>query len=192
MSNWVFCWHLMKSSLIGSNQLRDLNKIAIKSFPPFRSLPGMRWTGPYLLPLSRCSARSWHIFQPTPPGQYLNHKGSRSFLYKYNVEWKFFFFFSFLSPLTLERDFWLASIVTSPAQQTRALELDRPELGGMVPSTTHDIPASWAIPNFSCAKQSRTVTIKHCFTCVQGKHMFKSTVNEKQFPTWIPLTPQRK
>lgn len=56
--------------------------------------------------------------------------------------------------ITLERDFWFASIVTRPAQQTKALELDRPELGGTVPSTTHDIPAKWAIPNFSCKKDT--------------------------------------
>lgn len=50
---------------------------------------------------------------------------------------------------TLERDFWFASIVTRPEQQTKALELDRPELGGIVPSTTQDIPAKWFSPNFS-------------------------------------------
>lgn len=60
-----------------------------------------------------------------------------------------------LNHCTLESDFWFASIVTSPAQQTKALELDRPELGGMVPSTTHDIPANWAIPNFSCEKNKK-------------------------------------
>lgn len=54
-----------------------------------------------------------------------------------------------LKAFTLDRDFWFASIVTSPAQQTKALELDRPELGGTVPSTTHDIPARRAISNFS-------------------------------------------
>lgn len=62
-----------------------------------------------------------------------------------------------VKPLTLVRDFWFASIVTSPAQQTKALELDRPELGGMVPSTTHDIPAKCAIPNFSYKIHSRKV-----------------------------------
>lgn len=51
---------------------------------------------------------------------------------------------------TLERDFWFASVVTNPAQQTKALELDRPELGGMVPSTRQDMPAKRAIPNSSC------------------------------------------
>ena len=34
----------------------------------------------------------------------------------------------------------MASIVTRPAQHTKALELDKPELAGMVPSTTHCIP----------------------------------------------------
>lgn len=53
---------------------------------------------------------------------------------------------------TLERDFWFASIVTSPAQQTKALELERPELGGIVPSMTHDIPDNRAPPSFSCSK----------------------------------------
>lgn len=66
----------------------------------------------------------------------------------------------FVKHFTLERDFWFASIVTSPAQQTKALELDRPELGGMVPSTTHDIPAKWASPHFSYEENTAGRLIK--------------------------------
>jgi hypothetical protein len=54
-----------------------------------------------------------------------------------------------MSQSTLERDFSLASIVTRPAQHTKALELDRPELAGMVPSTTHCIPTKLGRLKFS-------------------------------------------
>lgn len=40
-------------------------------------------------------------------------------------------------------------MVTSPAQQTSALELDSPELAGMVPSTKHRMPASGDTPTRS-------------------------------------------
>lgn len=39
--------------------------------------------------------------------------------------------------------------VTNPAQQTRALELERPELGGIFPSTRQFIPRSLLRPKCS-------------------------------------------
>jgi len=54
-----------------------------------------------------------------------------------------------MSDSALERDFPLASMVTRPAQHTKALELDRPELAGMVPSTIHRIPTNLGRLKFS-------------------------------------------
>jgi len=77
-------------------------------------------------------------------------------------------------------------MVTRPAQHTRALELDSPELAGTVPSTTQHIPANEDKLKCSCIHMGKgqmtdyNEIMQTCIVCVI-KH-----------PTWIPLTPQRK
>ncbi len=101
-------------------------------FPPLRE---KKWTDPFLPPQCQYNAHTWHTSLQESPEITSMHIYDKQQLYVMHVR-------GFTVRTTLDRDFWLASIVTSPAQHTMALELERPELAGIVPSTIQHIPAN--------------------------------------------------